>query len=140
MTTQAENAAPNRGSADGSLNQVQPEEAVLGLVSNNKKSIQQNACSRESKQPEADAVAQNLNGAGDSPASLISGEKSIHRRGGTTTQTIPSRCVRSPRRLLEVLKAKYGENGYAVEMRHNVYTVVTRDGKGKLSQEDIENC
>lgn len=76
-----------------------------------------------------------------SPQRTATIQPSAHQRGrGTTTQTIPSRYVSSPRRLLDLLKSKYGEDGYTVEMRHNTYTVVTRYGRGKLSQEEIQNC
>ncbi|KAK4215509.1 hypothetical protein QBC37DRAFT_419070 [Rhypophila decipiens] len=127
MTAQSEPSTTNRGPANGSLGQAEPEEAVLNLIPT---STTSDPCSRELEQLEADSKEGQNRPRIIPPASIMSG----------TTQTIPTRCIRSPRRLLEVLKTKYGEGGYTVEMRHNVYTVVTRDGKGKLSEDEIRDC
>lgn len=120
MKTRTDNA--NQAPADGSQD---PEEAAIVILSQG--NTNQDTCSQEHLQ--IDTVSQRQVTMDDE--GLRPGAR------GITTQTIPSRCVRSPRRLLELLKTKYGQDGYNVEMRHNVYTVVTRDGKGKLSQASL---
>jgi len=58
--------------------------------------------------------------------------------GMTHTQKIPARFVPSTRRLVNLLNRKYGAGCYAVEMRHNVYTVTVDNDNLELSPADLE--
>jgi len=58
--------------------------------------------------------------------------------GMTHTQKIPARFVPSTKRLVNLLNRKYGAGCYAVEMRHNVYTVTVDNDNLELSPADLE--
>ncbi|KAK2018693.1 hypothetical protein LZ32DRAFT_599580 [Colletotrichum eremochloae] len=57
------------------------------------------------------------------------------------TDSAPSQIIASqridPAKLSFLLKKKFGEEAYRVEMRHNMFSIFA---SGSLSQEDIDRC
>ncbi|KAK1848605.1 hypothetical protein CCHR01_08730 [Colletotrichum chrysophilum] len=63
-------------------------------------------------------------------------QRSRSYAGSAPTQTIASQSV-DPAKLSKVLNRRFGQKAYRVEMRHNMFSIFAR---GKLSQEDIDQC